>query len=371
MRVVLTALHFIDYSVHLANALAKRAETTLIMPRHKCAHILTAVQQDVAVHLFDMPRVLSPASFFAMRRLVKVILERAPDVVHMQETNPWFDVQAPALAKRAGLVNTVHDVERHPGHRRAKRLPWVRRLARRSAHRIIVHGKALKQMMAEKEGTPARKIHVIPHGNFLHYLTWGSPDVPEDDRTILFFGRIWPYKGLEYLIRAEPLIAREFNDVRIVIGGEGEDFRRYEDMMEHPERFEVHNEFVERDEAADIFRRSSVVVLPYTEASQSGVLAMAYTFSKPVVVTDVGSIPEVVDNGSTGLVVPPRDERALADAILRILRDPEKRREMGRKAYEKATTDLSWDNIADQTLRVYEEAIQEAGEASRDVFRAG
>jgi glycosyltransferase involved in cell wall biosynthesis len=208
LRVAFTALHFIDYSVHLANALAQRAEIALVMPGHKCQHILSAVDPDVDLHLFDMPRVLSPASFLAMRRVVQAILDHKPDVVHMQETNPWFDIHAPGLARQAGLVNTVHDVERHPGHRRAKRVPWIRRLARRSAHRIIVHGNALKQMMAEKEGTPPSKIRVIPHGNFLHYLTWGNADVPEEDRTVLFFGRLWPYKGLEYLIRAEPLIAR-------------------------------------------------------------------------------------------------------------------------------------------------------------------
>ena len=360
MRVVLTALHFIDYSVHLANALAKRADTTLVMPRHKCQHMLPAVGDNLDLHLFDMPRVLSPRSPLTMRRLVKTILRSSPDVVHMQETNPWIDVNAPGLARSAGLVNTVHDVERHPGHRRAKRVPWIRRLARRSAHRIIVHGDALKQAMVEKDGTPAEKIHVIPHGNFLHYLTWGDLAVPEDDHTLLFFGRIWPYKGLEYLIRAEPYISEELPDVKIVIAGEGESFHRYEALIAHPDRFEVHNEFVPRGEAADIFRRASVVVLPYIEASQSGVLAMAYTFGKPVVATDVGSIPEVVEHGQTGLIVPPGDEKALAEAIVSLLKDPDKRRQMGQNAYAKATTDLSWDTIAEKTLRVYQEALQEA-----------
>ena len=132
-------------------------------------------------------------------------------------------------------------------------------------------------------------------------------------------------------------------------------------MMAHPERFEVHNEFVSRDLSADLFRRASVVVLPYTEASQSGVLAFAYTFGKPVVVTDVGSLPEVVDEGETGLVVPPKDTQALAEAVVSVLSNPEKRRAMGEKAYLKATTDLSWDRIAEQTMGVYEEAAEARG----------
>jgi len=122
---------------------------------------------------------------------------------------------------------------------------------------------------------------------------------------------------------------------------------------------------VDRDESADLFRRASVVVLPYIEASQSGVLAFAYTFGKPVVVTTVGSLPEVVDQGETGMVVPPRDEAALAEAIVSVLGDRERRREMGRKAYQKATTELSWDTIAQQTLAVYEEALAARGRCLR------
>ena len=361
MRVVLTALHFIDYTVHLANAMAKLADTTLVIARRKAEHILGAVDPAVTRHEVDLPRVMSIGGYLCGWKLARDVLAMEPDVVHMQEVYPWFDLQAPWIAKRTALVNTVHDVERHPGHQQAKRVPFIRRMARRAAHRIIVHGQALRRMMVEEEGTPEGKVHVIPHGNFLRYLTWGDPEVQEEDGAVLFFGRIWEYKGLEYLIRAEPPISQAIPNLRIIIGGQGEDFARYRAMMAHPERFEVHNEFVSRDMAADLFRRASVVVLPYTEASQSGVLAFAYTFGKPVVVTDVGSLPEVVDQGETGLVVPPKDEEALAEAVVAILKDPEKRHEMGRKAYEKATTDLSWDRIAEQTMGVYREAVNARG----------
>jgi glycosyltransferase involved in cell wall biosynthesis len=361
LRVVLTALHFIDYTVHLANAMAKLADTTLVIARRKAEHILGAIDPAVTRHEVDLPRVMSLGGYLWGRKLARDILAMKPDAVHMQEVNPWFDLQAPWIAKRTALVDTVHDVERHPGHRQAKRVPFIRRMARRAAHRIIVHGQALKRMMVDDEGAPESKVHVIPHGNFLHYLNWGDPSVREEDGTVLFFGRIWEYKGLEYLIRAEPAISQAIPNLRIIVGGQGEDFARYRAMMAHPERFEVHNEFVSRDLSADLFRRASVVVLPYAEASQSGVLAFAYTFGKPVVVTNVGSLPEVVDEGETGLVVPPKDTQALAEAVVAILKDPGQRHAMGRKAYEKATTDLSWDRIAEQTLNVYREAIDGRG----------
>jgi glycosyltransferase involved in cell wall biosynthesis len=99
--------------------------------------------------------------------------------------------------------------------------------------------------------------------------------------------------------------------------------------------------------------------LPYIEASQSGVIPTAYGFKKPVVVTSAGSIPEIVDDGITGFIVPPKDVNALAEAIIKLLKDRELRRKMGENAYKKLKKDLSWDNIAEKTIQVYKETIGE------------
>src|SRR5258707_15408817 len=151
----------------------------------------------------------------------------------------------------------------------------------------------------------------MPHIQIGHECS--SPVVQEDERLILFFGRIWEYKGLEYLIRAEPLISARVPNVRILIAGRGEDFSRYTEMMVHPDRFIVHNEYIPEERTAEYFRRASVVVLPYIEASQSGVIPLAYSAAKPVVATTVGGLPEMVEDGRTGYLVAPRDTTNLAD----------------------------------------------------------
>ena len=90
---------------------------------------------------------------------------------------------------------------------------------------------------------------------------------------------------------------------------------------------------------------------------QPFVIPMAYAFKKPVVITDVGSLPENVDDGNTGYIVPPKDSEKLAQAIIDLLIDDEKRKEMGLKAYQKTQDELSWRNIAPQTVEIYKKAL--------------
>ena len=121
--------------------------------------------------------------------------------------------------------------------------------------------------------------------------------------------------------------------------------------------FIVHNEYISHDKRTELFQRASIVALPYIDASQSGVIPVAYTHAKPVVATAVGSLPEMVDHGRTGYVVPPRDEQALADAIVRLLRDKDLRRQLGANGKHKVNTECSPGVVAEQTLAVYQRAI--------------
>jgi glycosyltransferase involved in cell wall biosynthesis len=97
-----------------------------------------------------------------------------------------------------------------------------------------------------------------------------------------------------------------------------------------------------------------VVVLPYVEATQSGVIPVAYSFGKPVVATTVGGLPAQVDDGKTGYLVPPRDERALADAVVRLLCNRDLRRQLGANGKRKVTAECSPEIVARNTLAVYQ-----------------
>ena len=204
----------------------------------------------------------------------------------------------------------------------------------------------------------AFRIYVIPHVQIGD--DGPSISIPEDNDLILFFGRIWEYKGLDYLIRAEPLITARVPKARILIAGHGESFVRYRRMMVHSDRFIVHNEFIPDDRTASYFQRASVVVLPYVEASQSGVISMAYSAAKPVVATAVGGLVEMVEHGRTGFLVAPRDVEQIADAVTCLLLDAPLRHQMGANGKRKVETECSPQVVAGKTLDVYRRAIERA-----------
>jgi len=353
MRAVLVDFHFFAYSIQLANALSELCQVTLMLPS-KASEYEPVIRESVDVHWFDMPRLRYPTNLWKVFSLFRTIARLRPQVVHLLAWNPWMNMCLP-LFPNIPLVATIHDAKLHPGDKESYSLfhSWQWRWA----DQIVVHAEAIKNQMIEEHRLPEQRIQVLPHGAYDLYTAMQTAPVSTRDNVVLFFGRIWEYKGLRYLIEAEPLITDCVPDARIVIAGEGEPFEKYERMMVNRSHFVVHNYRIPDDMIPRLFQEASVVALPYTEASQSGVLAMAYAFAKPVVATNVGGIPEAVEHGQSGYLVPPRDPRSLADAIISLLRDRELRMEMGRRALEKAETELSWPSIAQRTVAVYRRAM--------------
>jgi alpha-maltose-1-phosphate synthase len=362
MRVACLTFWFYDYTIQMANELAHHADVLLLLPDYKSEEYLESIDQNVRVHIFGYARnagSIGPSSIPMLRDIARAVREFDPDVVHVQVNNPMLCPLLPML-RDYPLVATFHDIEPHPGEDRLLdpgsllyRLTLY--MSRVIPDRIFVHGEALKAILVDRYRVPDSKVHVIPIGEHevAPFKKFEQDDLKPGTATILFFGRIHRYKGLEYLIQAEPFITREIPDARIVIAGTGEDFSRYSSMIAGREAFIVHNYKIPYDEGARLFQQANVVVLPYTEASQSGVVPTAYSFKRPVVATDVGSLPEIVDNGKTGYIVPARDPRALADAIIKILKDPQRSEEMGMQAYAKLKTDMSWSSIAQTIMQVY------------------
>jgi len=345
------------YVSQLASSLSKKCEVTLLLGSYlfdksqyqdSNAKIILA---DTNPSYFKMAlKLLNPWTYV---KTLKLINRENPYVVHLVLEDMISGIIFLLLkTKKYKLVLTEHDPLPHKGEKWIEtcHVRFTKFLVRNISDRIIVHGNNLKKDLI-RQGVLEEKVKVVSHGDYTYYLKWAK-DIKEEKNTILFFGRILDYKGLEYLIKAVPIIALTIPDVKIIIVGNG-DFKKYNAMIDEKKYFEIHNRFIQDDEIAEFFQRSCIVVLPYIDGSQSGIIPIAYAFKKPVVVTNVGSIGEVVEDNVTGFVVPPKDSKALAEAIIKILINDTSRTKMGINAYKKMKSDLSWEKITNDILDIY------------------
>ena len=370
MRIASIGLFVPEYPISLANALSRDNEVTLFLARRTLAEQFPGVpdledllrqrrlvEPGVLLRLIDYPPGRYPYKLWLAGEITRTLARMQPDVLHYQSGgDPWLPLTLPWL-RRVPKVVTIHDVVPHPGDfppaRVVHLLNW---LTTRWASQLVVHGEQQAQALETIYHVPGSKINVVPHGAYSIYKQSAMGRLPEEPNLILFFGRIVAYKGLNDLLAAVPLVAREAPDARFLIAGHG-DTQELRLTAGDSDRVEIRNEFIPMAEVGALFQRAAIVVIPYTQASQSGVVHLAYAFGKPVVSTRVGSIPEAVEEGRTGYLVEPGNPEQLAAALVKLLKDPDRRREMGRRALHKSETELSWDQVASKTMCVYRRAI--------------
>jgi glycosyltransferase involved in cell wall biosynthesis len=279
-------------------------------------------------------------------------------IIHIHYTHPWPSAIYPFLKLKFKIVHTLHDVSPHIGEEKIRNKLGIL-LALKYADALIVHGKVLKDRLVKEFNIPDKKIFVIPMGNWNVITRFGNNDLKEEPKTILFAGRILPYKGLNILLEAFKDVLINFPNARLIISGPG-DISPYMNLINSMKNnLEVNNYTLSDEDFADCFRRSSIVVIPYIEGSQSGPLLLACSFGKAIVCTNVGAFGEVIQNGVNGLLIEPNNSKALSDAIKTFLSDEELRKKMGAKAKEKANVELGWEKIALQNFEIYKNLIQE------------
>lgn len=145
-----------------------------------------------------------------------------------------------------------------------------------------------------------------------------------DEPVLLFFGFVRRYKGLRHLIQALAAARQELPAKLLVVGEFWEDERPYRELVRQhglEDAVTFSSGYVPNDQIPPYFSAADAVVMPYLEASQSGVAQLAIGFERPMITTSVGGMPEAVQHGETGLIVPPGDSAALAEAILRYFRE--------------------------------------------------
>lgn len=373
MKIVFLLHGFMYYTSQLANSLVGLGhDVTIVAPITKSGFVGTGrgdVKADyreildpkIKLEWFDFPDNTSLPTLltnvkFALG-LAKLIKKLSPEILHMHDVPDYRLYTVLMLNRSLPVVLTIHDAEPHPGERRTI-TDYIRQKIRTMADQAIVHGEDIRKRLLKASKIREDRVNMIAHGAYTLYRHWMSSGQNVERPYVLFFGRVLLYKGLDYLIQAAPEICKRVPGAKIVIAGAGPDWERCRKLIKNPDHFILHEKLVYDPDVTKLFQESAVVALPYIEASQSGVLNIAYAMEKPVVITNVGSLPEVVEDNITGLIVPPADHAALAEAIIKLLTNDQLRKDMGAKAYEKATVgDLSWDRIAVQTVDVYQKAL--------------
>ncbi|WP_245908895.1 glycosyltransferase [Mycobacterium neglectum] len=196
-------------------------------------------------------------------------------------------------------------------------------------------------------------VHIIPHGDE-GLLASKVPPADSTARVALSFGVITRYKGTDTLCEAWPLVLQELPDAELVIAGVADsdvDKHQLRERISRLNSAQLHLGYVSGPDVPGYFSRARCVVLPYKRSSQSGVAHLAHSFARPVVASRVGDIPSAVDDGISGLLVPPEDPPALAEAMVRLLSDPQEARRMGDAGARTLSTRGSWDEVATRFLR--------------------
>ena len=315
-------------------------------------------------HLEDILSLETISWFFSFKNL-SVINKYNPDMIHL--TTPiipplYIFLFLCRLYKRYPIIYTKHGIISGSGLKIKIFEEILVGIFERIIifNKIIVHTKNDKEVLIKLKKVPLEKITVISHGAYSFFKSLTAATYKQERNCILFFGNILEYKGLKYLLMAVPLIEKEISDFKIIIAGKG-DTSQYSGLIDKCDksRFEMHNEFIPDEKVAELFQRADLVVLPYTQMSgQSGILNIAATFGRPIVATNVGGFNEVIENGITGYLVPPKNPEKLAGAIISILKDDNLKGKMSTMMKSKAE-ELSWDNIAKKHICIYNTILKE------------
>jgi glycosyltransferase involved in cell wall biosynthesis len=252
------------------------------------------------------------------RRLSTLIREERIDTVVTVMPHVWTPLLAGAVRRaRAHYVVIVHDARKHPGDRTGLVTDWLLRDARQADEVVTLSAHVAHTLLA-RGLVPETKVRTL----FLPTLGYGAASRRTDRPFgVIFFGRILAYKGLDLLVEAAEILRGRGVAVRLGVAGEG-DIGPLRARLEALGA-EIENRWIGEDEVGPILARYDAMALPYVEASQSGVAAAALGAGLPMVATPVGGLREQVEDGRTGLLASRVDAAAFADALERLVREPD------------------------------------------------
>ncbi len=348
------------YTSLLCKALRKRHEVFMISYKMQYPRLLFKKEQkdynNKSFQVEDTRYWIHTANPFNLVFTADKIKKLHPDAVIVQWWHPYF---APCywilagLLRKIPLIFTCHNVfphERFPLDR------FLTKLVLKRADGYIVQSHLDEQDLLTIKADANYVVTPHPTYNAFKMKNIGKEEARQliqlkcDVPMLLFFGFIREYKGLKYLLDAVLQIKKKMPDIMLwIVGDFGEDKEQYLEQIEKNNIIDnvcLVEGYVPDQEVEKYFAASDLVVLPYVSATQSGIVQIAYGFEKPVVVTDVGGLPDVVRHRETGYIVPSRNAHEIANAVVSFYGEDKEIDWQGN--IRKQSAEFSWETMVER-----------------------
>lgn len=292
---------------------------------------------------------------------IKEVLEREKfNIIHLHE--PFMPMLCSAVLRFSNTVNvgTFHAAQGKPGYNWGRPIStWMLSQRARKLHGYIAVSKAAMEYVRQYVPTEYK---IIPNGIDTHHF---RPDVEPMEQymdgklNIVFMGRLEFRKGLNYLLKAYLEIKQQMPNTRLIVCGPGTRLRKRYEKWVARNRLEdvVFTGIVSHEEQPRYYRTADIFCAPNTSKESFGLILLeAMATGRPVVATNIEGFASVVTNGEDGLLVPPMNNKALAESLLTLLNDKQQREQMGQKGIITAQK-YDWEGIANRILDFYQKTI--------------
>ncbi len=308
---------------------------------------------------------------------IKTGLQCKGEIVHLQHwayySSAFYCVILPILKMRGKkIVLTIHNITPHTGDILSIVLDrTLNKLLFPFADTFIVHNQRNKQKFMELYNIREERISIVTHGTLKPYgrITGVSQSaakerfhISDEKKVILYFGYMWEYKGVDDLLQSLVFIKQQMKDVLLVIAGQPlNNWARYEKIIKEndlDEHVRTYLGYIPDSDIEYYFSCADVVVLPYKLHpfdTHGGVGALAIFFKKPVVVTDVGGLPEYVKDKRA--IAKPNDPQDISAKLVNVLKDKKLLQKLSKDS-EQLSTELNWDALAEKTFAIYEKMLK-------------
>ncbi|MDA9802772.1 glycosyltransferase family 4 protein [bacterium] len=288
-----------------------------------------------------------------LRRQFKAFLVNSDvDIIYCPMWHPWNSSMLRFIRKKKiPYVLTVHDAVRHLGDSgRIQR--WVEGYEQRRADAFIALSQHAKSQLDSRGKQPPFGTTIIPHAPFYYMQPTRVGNHDQGALKLLFIGRIRPYKGLDTLLEAfDQVLQSSHSDVSLTIAGSG-DLKPYESQLAKLHRIHLRNKWLSDTEFGELLHGHDALVLPYLEASQSGVIAAAQGAGKPVIAFAVGGISEQITHGVDGLLAVDRTPAGLAQELLLLANNQHLLAELQEGAKNRSSGESTWASSAESVVQL-------------------